>query len=479
MRSQIPKVLHEAAGRPLIYYPVKAALDLGADAVVVVVGPVTEAPIARSLEAHFPSSPISTVIQEVPLGTGDAAKALLRSGDFANDDEILLLSGDVPLLTREDLLPLLSALRAGHSLSFLSFFPEDPHGYGRVLRDADGRPQEIREQRDLRLPEEHALREVNSGIYAVKFAALRDALVRVTNDNAQGEYYLTDIVKIIAAESSVDTATARESSLRGVNDRAQLAAVESILFVRRRQTLGEAGVTLVGSPLIDDTVLVEPEVIIEDGVRLRGETVVRSGALIDVGCVVTDSEIGPAAHLKPYSVVTESLVGERAQVGPFAHLRPESVLEADVHVGNFVETKKALLKKGAKANHLTYLGDAEVGERTNIGAGTIVCNYNGYQKQRTVVEQDVFIGSASQLVAPVTVKRGAYVATGTTVTENVPEDALAIGRTRQQNKDGYGKSLRERFRAAKAAESGTAAGAGTAAQAGTAAETAKDPGQKK
>ncbi len=448
MRSQVPKVLHPACGRPLVYYPVKAALDVGADEVIVVANPATERLIADGLTQHLGPGRFRTVIQEVPRGTGDAARAFLSSGTFAPDDEILLLSGDVPLLTPEDLSPLLKELRAGRLLSFLTFFPSDPTGYGRVLRGPDGAPREIREHRDLVSEEELATTEANSGIYAARFSALTDALSKLTPENAQGEYYLTDIVSLISRAGSVGTATAVESSLRGVNDRAQLAAVEEILFARRRKTLGEEGVTVVGHPLVDDTVVIEADATIEDGVRLRGATQIGASTLIDVGCVITDSVIGPSAHIKPYCVVTDSRAGARVELGPFAHLRPDSVLEDDVHVGNFVETKKALLKRGAKANHLSYLGDAEIGERTNIGAGTIVCNYNGFQKQRTVVQEDVFIGSDSHLVAPVTIGRGAYVATATTVTFDVPPDALAVGRSRQENKAGYATKLRERFRSA-------------------------------
>ena len=234
-------------------------------------------------------------------------------------------------------------------------------------------------------------------------------------------------------------------ALVGVNDREQLRAAEETLFARIRARLGQSGVSIHGDARIDDTVLVAPDATIGPGVRLRGKSSVGAGAFIDVGVVVTDSEIGARAIVKPYSVVTQSRVGEGAEIGPFAHLRPESDIEAEAHIGNFVETKKTRVRRGAKANHLAYLGDGDIGERANIGAGTIFCNYDGYQKHQTIIGEGAFIGSDSQLVAPVTIGKGAYVGTGTTVTEDVPDEALAIGRARQTNKPGYAATLKARL----------------------------------
>lgn len=240
------------------------------------------------------------------------------------------------------------------------------------------------------------------------------------------------------------------SALVGVNDRAQLRQAEQLLWERKVTELGQNGVTIRGEVYVDDSVSVEADAVLEPGVRLRGATSVGSGALVDVGCVVTDSKIHAGAELLPYSVVTRSEVFGGAHVGPFSHLRPGSTLEAGAKVGGFVETKNARLRPGAKANHLAYLGDADIGERVNVGAGVIVCNYDGFRKQRTTVGADTFIGSDSQLIAPVTIGKNAYIATATSVTHDVPDDALAIGRTRQQNKLGYATTLKERL--AKAAK---------------------------
>jgi bifunctional UDP-N-acetylglucosamine pyrophosphorylase/glucosamine-1-phosphate N-acetyltransferase len=231
-----------------------------------------------------------------------------------------------------------------------------------------------------------------------------------------------------------------------VNDRDQLRKAEVVLFERIRARLGRAGVSVHGDALIDDTVSVDEDASIEAGVRLRGRSSIGAGAFVDVGSVITDSSIGPEALIRPYSVITDSRVAERAQIGPFAHLRPDSEIEADAHIGNFVETKKTRVRRGAKANHLAYLGDGDVGERANLGAGTIFCNYDGFRKHRTVIGEGAFVGSDSQLVAPVTVGKGAYVASGTTVTRDVPDDALAISRVKQENKEGYGKKLRDRLK---------------------------------
>jgi len=452
MKSSLPKVLHPACGRPLVYFPVRAALDLGADEVIVVTNPTTREAITAELKNHLPDSPLTIAVQEVPQGTGDAARAGMAAVSADEEDRVLILSGDTPLLAADELRPLLAELEGEPRLSFMTFVVENPAGYGRVLRRDSGAPSEIREHKDLRSDAERAVREVNAGVYASRAKELTEALAGLSSDNAQGEFYLTDIVASISQSEKVTTVVADEDVLAGVNDRAQLRTLEAVLHGKIRDRLAAAGVSIVGNPLIDDTVSVGQDARIEDGVRLRGCSQIGAGTSIDVGTVVVDSHIGKNANIKPYCVVTESRVGDGVQLGPFAHIRPDSVLEDDCHIGNFVETKKTLVKKGAKANHLAYLGDAEVGEKSNLGAGTIICNYNGFQKQRTVIGKGVFVGSDSQLVAPVTLGDGAYVATATTVTKDVPAGALAIGRARQSNKEGYAEPLKARFKAAKEAE---------------------------
>ncbi len=446
MKSRLPKVVHPACGRPLVFYPVRAALELGAEQVVVVVNPQSHQAVQEGLAAHIDEGQISFAIQEVPQGTGDAARVGLARVELNAEDRVLILSGDTPLLTSEALQPLLDSLATEVGLSFMYFCPQDPHGYGRVVRNQKGQPISIIEQRDIREPAHEAISEVNAGVYLGRAEYLEPALRKLTNENAQKEYYLTDVVAHVAACSGTAAVEASATVLSGVNDRMQLREVEQELFARIARHHAENGVSMVGTPLIDDTVQLSTDVRLEDGVRLRGRTSLGAGTWVDVGTVITDSVVGEDAHVKPYCVLTDSRVGNGVQLGPFAHLRPKSVLGDRVHVGNFVETKNSELKEGAKANHLAYLGDAEVGSRSNLGAGTIVCNYDGFMKRRTKIGADVFVGSDSQLIAPVTLGDGAYVATGTTVTNDVPEGALAIGRSRQENKPGYAEPLRDRLR---------------------------------
>jgi bifunctional UDP-N-acetylglucosamine pyrophosphorylase/glucosamine-1-phosphate N-acetyltransferase len=262
---------------------------------------------------------------------------------------------------------------------------------------------------------------------------------------------LTDVNALLARSSRVTGVLGHADALLGVNDRSQLAQAEELILQRIRTRHAKNGVTVRGAPRIDDGVEIGVDALIDDGVCLRGQTRIGARTVVDVGCVITDSSIGEAAMVKPYTVITSSNVGDGAQLGPFAHLRPESEIEADAHIGNFVETKKTRVRRGAKANHLAYLGDGDIGERANVGAGTIFCNYDGFNKHKTTIGADAFIGSDSQLVAPVTVGRGAYVGTGTTVTMDVPDDALAIGRIKQTNKEGYAPRLKARFLAIKEA----------------------------
>jgi bifunctional UDP-N-acetylglucosamine pyrophosphorylase / glucosamine-1-phosphate N-acetyltransferase len=445
MKSQLPKVLHPLCGRPLVDYPVQAAFEAGAAQVVVVTSGQPE--LTQALEARWGKDRIVVVVQEPPRGTGDAVRVGLSA---VTQPRTLILYGDTPLLRAQDLAELLTALDVrGQELSLLTAMPENPFGYGRVLRDAAGAVKEVREQRDLQTHAERAVREVNAGMYAASTDTLRAAVAELRPNNAQGEYYLTDVVKSIAARSRVAAVEGNADALVGVNDRADLARAEELMYARIRDQHRRSGVTVHGDARIDSGVTIAAEAEIGPGVSLRGKTELGAGVRVDVGCVLTDAIIADGANIKPYCVIVQSSVGERAELGPFAHLRPESVIEAEAHIGNFVETKKTRVRRGAKANHLAYLCDADVGERANIGAGTIVCNYDGFVKRQTIIGEGAFIGSDSQLLAPVNIGKNAYVATGTSVTEDVPEDALAIGRVRQQNKPGYAKALREKLAAAK------------------------------
>jgi bifunctional UDP-N-acetylglucosamine pyrophosphorylase/glucosamine-1-phosphate N-acetyltransferase len=449
MKSPLPKVMHPIAGRPLVHYAVRAAFDAGVERAVVVTSGRKE--VDDSLLREF-GERVVTVVQDPPRGTGDAARIGLERVD---SEQVVILCGDTPLVRGEELRSLISAIEqpGAEELSVMTCALPDPRGYGRILRDSSGVVLEIREQRDLKTAAEHATSEVNAGLYAGKADAVRRALSEVRPNNSQGEYYLTDVVALLARSSRVTGVLGHADALLGVNDRSQLAQAEELILRRIRVRHAKNGVTVRGAPRIDDGVEIGVDSTIEDGVSLRGRTRIGAGSVVDTGSVITDSVLGDHVLVKPYTVITSSSVGDGAQLGPFAHLRPESEIEADAHIGNFVETKKTRVRRGAKANHLAYLGDADIGERANIGAGTIFCNYDGFNKHTTTIGADAFIGSDSQLVAPVTIGRGAYVGTGTTVTCDVPDDALAIGRIKQTNKEGYAPKLKARFAAIKAAKS--------------------------
>lgn len=448
MRSARPKVLHEACGWPLAAWPLEAARVAGAERAVAVLGHAREA-VAAALTPRFAGF-LDTAHQPEQRGTGDAVRCGLAPL-AGYEGTVVVLYGDCPLVPPAAIDALVRK-RGAAKLSLLVGRLPDPAGYGRILRDAGGRVVGVREQRDCD-EAERGIDEVNPGLYAVDAAFLRSALARLSSDNAQGELYLTDVVAMAAEAGGVADVPWSMDDLRGVNDRHELAVAEAALRARIVEAHARAGVTVrdPAATYVGADVELAPDAVLEPGVTLRGRTRVGAGAHLDVGVVLTDVVVEEGARVLPYTVATDSRIGAGAQVGPFSHLRPGSDLGPEVHVGNFVETKKTRLGRGSKANHLAYLGDGQIGEGVNVGAGTIFCNYDGVQKHTTTLEDGAFVGSDSQLVAPVTIGRNAYVATGTTVTRDVPPDALAISRTRQSNKDGYAARLRARFEAAKKA----------------------------
>jgi len=448
MKSARPKVLHAIAGKPLVHYPVQAALAAGCDEVVVVVGHGREQ-VEQYLAKAFGSA-VRTAVQAEQRGTGDAARAGLDAMSERATHAVVFY-GDVPLLEGTDIAKVLDVAKANEgALALATIAVADPTGYGRVLRDAQGAVVEIREHKDLRTEAERATKEINPGIYASDAPWLRDVVRALEPNNAQKELYLTDVVALARkAGRDVASVASRDEVLLGVNDRVQLADAERRMYARIADHWRREGVTVRDGARVDHGVTVGRDAVIESGAVLRGATRVGADVLVDVGCVLTDAVVEDGAVLKPYSVLGQSTVGPRAQVGPFSHLRPESHIGEDAHVGNFVETKKTTMGKGSKANHLAYLGDGVIGERANIGAGTIFCNYDGFKKHTTTIEDEVFVGSDSQIVAPVTLGKGSYVATGTTVTKSVPPDALAISRVKQENKEGYASRLRNRLKVSK------------------------------
>ncbi|MHB8801046.1 MAG: bifunctional UDP-N-acetylglucosamine diphosphorylase/glucosamine-1-phosphate N-acetyltransferase GlmU [Thermoanaerobaculia bacterium] len=451
MKSARPKVLHEAAGRALVDHVVRAAREFLAgrpgSRLVVVAGAGREE-LVPHLARTAPEALVA--VQEPPRGTGDAVRVALSS--LGDAERVVVLAGDVPLLTAASLARLDEALDAGAGIAVLTAILADAGAYGRVVRDGSGRFERIVEAKDAS-PEVRALGEINSGIYAFDRALLERELPRLTDANAQKEYYLTDVLGFAVGDGAVVAAlpVGDPAEVLGVNSRLELAEVDALLRLRAARAAMAAGATLIRPETItlDEGVTFGPDVVVEPFVSITGASSVGAGTRIGQGCVIHASTIGANVSVRPYCVLEKAVVGDGAVVGPFARLREGTDLGEGVHVGNFVETKKARLEKGAKANHLTYLGDCRIGERTNVGAGVITCNYDGFGKHFTDVGAGVFIGSDVQLVAPVAVGDGALVGAGSTITKDVPADALATSRVPQKTIEGGGAKYRERKTATK------------------------------
>ena len=448
MKSSLPKVLHEIAGRSLVSWVVQTALDAGATRCLVVVGH-GRGDVEKELVARF-GERVEMVLQPEQCGTGDAVRCAMEA-DLALEGRLVVLYGDCPLIPVGLLDDLVGhSDRAGAELGLVTATLADPSGYGRIVRNGAGEVQRVVEDRDCS-DAERALQEVNPGLYAMRADFLREAIAELTPDNAQGQLYLTDVVELAANGGKVVDLKGDMADLTGVNDQKDLAVAAATRRRRMAEDLARSGVgvTDLDTLYVDAECKVEPGATLGANVHLRGRCVVRAGALIDIGCVLTNVVVDKDAKVLPYTVAADSTIGEGAQVGPFSHLRPQTELGPRSKVGNFSETKKTTLGEGSKVNHLSYVGDGVIGEGVNIGAGTIFCNYDGEQKHTTVLEDGVFIGSDTQLIAPVTIKKGAYVASGTTITRDVPEGALAVSRTKQENKEGYVARLRARLRRSK------------------------------
>jgi bifunctional UDP-N-acetylglucosamine pyrophosphorylase / glucosamine-1-phosphate N-acetyltransferase len=435
MKSLEPKVVHRAFGLPLIEHVLRAADSLQPARTVVIVGHGAD----RVQEAVGKRLGLLFALQEPQLGT---AHALLQAEPHLRGcrGTVVLLHGDVPLLGRATLAALVGAHRTRRAAAtVLTARVDRPFGYGRIVRDA-GRIAAIVEEKDA-TPEQRTITEINSGIYAFDLDPLFGALREIEPANAQGEYYLPDLVRLYRGRGlTVETVVLDDPrEILGVNSRKELADVTAILRTNRTDELMAAGVTIVdpASAWVGPDVTIGPDTIIHPNVHLEGRTRIGRGCELHSGVRIVDSTIDDGVVVNNFCVILESHVASGARVGPFAHIRPQSDVGQDAHVGNFVELKKTALGRGSKANHLAYLGDATIGERVNVGAGTITCNYDGEKKHPTVVEDGAFIGSDSQLVAPVRVGRGAYVAAGSSITEDVPAGALGIARARQVNKDGW------------------------------------------
>ena len=435
MRSATPKVLHELAGRTLLGHVVATARALGPEHLLVVVGHAREQ-VAAHLGEVDPGA--RAVVQEPQNGTGHAVRVALHGLDDLEGTVVVLL-GDTPLLTPAALHALVAAHEAaGASTTLLSSVVDDPTGYGRVVRDGDGAVLRVTEHKDAD-DAVRAVREIATGVYAFSAAALRDALGRLSTDNAQGEEYLTDVVGLHReAGLRLAAVQAPAAETGGVNDRAQLAAAARLLRDRLLAEHLRAGVAVLdpATTWVDVDVVLEPDCTLRPGVQLHRGTVVRRGAVVGPDTTLTACEVGEGASVVR-THAEGAVIGPRATVGPFSFLRPGTVLDEDAKVGAYVEVKASRIGAGSKVPHLAYVGDAVVGERSNLGAGTIVVNYDGRDKHRTTVGDDVRVGSNNSLVAPVTVHDGAYTAAGSTITEDVPAGALGVGRARQRSIEGW------------------------------------------
>ncbi len=425
MRSRLPKVLHPLAGRPLLAHVLDNARALAPRRIMVVHGHGAEA-----VRAAFPDSGIEWVLQEKQLGTGHAVQQALPR--VSGDPEVLVLNGDVPLARAETLRKLTAA--AGKGLAILTSDLSDPTGYGRVVRDARGRVRRIVEEKDASA-KERRIREWYCGFLAAKAKPLAGWLAKMTNKNAQKEYYLTDAIAIAAASGAAVSAirASDPAEVEGVNSRRELAALERMLQAREAQRLLDAGVSLADPARIDvrGTLECGDDVAIDVNCVFEGRVKLADGVRIGPNCVLRDVSVGAGSEVRAFSHLESSEIGESCVLGPYARLRPGASLADQVHVGNFVEVKASRLGTGAKANHLSYIGDAEVGARVNVGAGTITCNYDGVAKHRTIIEDDCFIGSDATLVAPVRIGRGSYIGAGSTVTKDTPAGQLTVARARQ------------------------------------------------
>jgi len=430
MKSTLPKVAHAVLGRPMVWHVARAASEAGISEIVFVLGHGRNA-----LEGTVDRFGGKVAVQEKQLGTGDAARAGL-SALSARAREVVVLCGDAPLVRPRTIKSLVAARRIrSAAASVLTGILPDPAGYGRVLRNPDGTVARIVEERDADASI-RAVREVNSGTYVFERSFLARNLPRLTDVNAQREFYLTDLVVQALEEGKavVPVAAGDANEVRGINSRRELAEATALLLGARIAALMDSGVTVVDPrrTYVETEVRVGPDSVIEPGVALLGTTRVGRGVRIQAGCVVEDSLVEDGARLRPYSVLTGARVRKGAIVGPFAHLRPEADIGEGAHIGNFVEVKKSRLGKGTKANHLTYIGDSIVGRKANIGAGTITCNYDGIAKHPTVIGDGVFVGSDTQFVAPVTIGKGALIGAGATITRDVPAYALALSRAEQK-----------------------------------------------
>lgn len=431
MRSNKPKVLQTLGGKPLLQHVIHTVQQLSTAKTVVVYGFA-----GNQVQQAFADQPITWVEQHEQLGTGHAVKVALD--EIPTQGKSLILYGDVPLIQATTLQQLADANKTG--LAMLTLTVANPYGLGRIVRNHAGKVQCIVEQKDATATQQ-AIQEINSGIYCIDNTLLHNYLPQLSNHNAQQEYYLTDIIKM-AVDDGIEIATIEPKhpfEIDGVNDRGQLAQLERTWQTYQVQQLQKQGVQFADPTRVDirGTLTVGQDVFIDTNVIIQGECHLGNHVVIETGCVLTHSQIGDNSHIKPYCVIDNSQLGQAVTVGPFAHLRPHTQLADAAKIGNFVETKKSVIGKGSKVNHLSYIGDAHIGEAANIGAGTITCNYDGKNKHKTQIGNHAFIGSNSSLVAPVNIDDEATVGAGSVITQDINKQCLGVARGRQRNIDNY------------------------------------------
>jgi bifunctional UDP-N-acetylglucosamine pyrophosphorylase/glucosamine-1-phosphate N-acetyltransferase len=431
MKSKRVKVLHHLSGSPMLRYTVGLAKDLKSEKVIVVIGHQSE-----EVKNVFQREGIDFCLQEKQLGTGDAVRCT-REVLKKFSGTVLILCGDAPLIKRETVKRLIESHHASRSkVTLLTTCMANPAGYGRVVRDKKGRVVRIVEEKDAS-EREKRIPEINTGIYCMEADFLFRALPRIRKENAQAEYYLTDVVSMAVRERKKVSAlvVGDPDEVMGINDRVDLAKADRIMRERINTELMRGGVTIIDPDVtyIDKGVEIGKDTVIYPNSVIQGNTIIGESCLIESGSMIVDSEIGSNVVVRSCSIITKSRIKDQASIGPFAHLRPETHLEEGVKIGNFVEVKKSKIGKGSKASHLSYIGDTTMGEGVNVGAGTITCNYDGKKKHPTYIEDRVFIGSDTQLIAPVTIGKDSLIGAGSTITRNVPPYSLAVSRSKQIN----------------------------------------------
>ena len=434
MKSAVPKVLHPICGRPMLQYPLQAAQLAGFEQIQVVVGHQSEA-----VKEAFSATQLSWVEQTEQLGTGHALMCAAEAlAGFSGT--LLLLCGDVPLLRAETLQQLLKFHRQQQAaVTVLTAEMPNPTGYGRIIRSGE-QVLEIVEEKDA-TDQQRQVQEINTGTYLFDAEFVFGALKNLKTDNAQGEYYLTDVVAVAVAAGEKTRAICVNdpTEVMGINDRCQLAEAEALMRWRVNTELMRSGVSLIDptTVYVDAGVVIGNDSVLHPNVQLRGTTTLGSNCTVETGVVVVDSTVAAGVHLKAGSAIEGAQIGPDCKIGPMAHLRPGTVLLGNNKIGNFVETKKALLGEGSQSSHLTYIGDAEVGRNVNFGCGTITCNYDGVNKHKTIIADDVFIGSDVQFVAPVSIGRNSLIGAGSTITKDVPANSLALSRAEQKVIEGW------------------------------------------